>query len=97
MHLFAALFSFSPDRLTHSRKNGWYSISDQDTPEFISLAGQLLVYDTLPLADSHQHCLDQLASLNDQHRYNTSYCHVGTSVGVANSSAHQKQVSVSIG
>ena len=62
---------FSLNRLTHSQSEGWHSSSNQGTPKFISLAGLLLVCDTLSLADSHQHCLDdQLASLNSQHRHN---------------------------
>ena len=57
----SCLFSYS---LTHTRKRGWHATVYQDTPEFISLAAQLLVFDT-PLADSsHSHCVDQLVNLN---------------------------------
>ena len=85
-------FSLSPDRLTHNRNTGWHSISDQDTPEFISLAGQLLICDTLPLADSHQYCLDQLASI---HNHNTLNSHAYAS-NVSLASDCPQQVSVAI-
>lgn len=85
----------SPDRLTHHPSTGWHSVNDQDTPEFISLAGQLLVSEALSLADSHQHCLDQLASLNNQHRHNALKGHVHAS-NIAPSSDHHQQVSVAI-
>ena len=84
----------SPNRLTHHPSTGWHSISDQDTPKFISLAGQLLVCETLSLAESHQHCLDQLANISNSHSTLNSHVHILASNTTLSSDDQQVLVAI---
>ena len=59
MHVLCSSFSLSHDRTD----SGWHPSIEQGTPDFNSLAVQLLVNDTSLLYNSHQRCLDQLARL----------------------------------
>ena len=98
MHVYCtALYSLlSPDSLTHHPSTGWHSVRDQDTPKFISLAGQLLVCETLSLAKSHQHCLDQLANINNVNSHNTLNSRVHILASNTTLSSDDQQVLVAI-